>query len=200
MSRFLEYSPDQAYLLPPSVKDVLGADHLTFFRAPRGGAHGPEPVRECVQRRRGRVVCPGAAAEGMAVRLCVGDHEWEAFGAAHSGRPGVALSGGRSRAGQLGLERLPAAAGAGLERCFHAREMARERTIGWNRVYAVRNSKPCGGNFAAGPDDKSMSDGKPKGRPSGLHVGWQKQVLTHTLEALLRPRPEFFSSLVMPCR
>jgi len=31
MTRFLGYSPDQAYLLPPSVKDVLGEDHLAFF-------------------------------------------------------------------------------------------------------------------------------------------------------------------------
>ncbi len=31
MSRFLPYSPDQAYLLPPSVKDELGKDHLCFF-------------------------------------------------------------------------------------------------------------------------------------------------------------------------
>jgi transposase len=31
MTRFLAYSPDQAYLLPPSVKDELGADHLCFF-------------------------------------------------------------------------------------------------------------------------------------------------------------------------
>jgi transposase len=31
MSRFLAYNPDQAYLLPPNVKDVLGADHLAFF-------------------------------------------------------------------------------------------------------------------------------------------------------------------------
>ena len=30
MSRFLAYNPDQAYLLPPSVKDV-GTDHLAFF-------------------------------------------------------------------------------------------------------------------------------------------------------------------------
>src|ERR1035438_4541601 len=36
MSRFLEYSPEQAYLLPPSVKDELGADHLSFFLH-RGG-------------------------------------------------------------------------------------------------------------------------------------------------------------------
>ena len=31
MSRFLEYNPDQAYLLPPSVRDVLGEGHLCFF-------------------------------------------------------------------------------------------------------------------------------------------------------------------------
>lgn len=31
MTRFLPYNPDQAYLLPPNVKDVLGADHLVFF-------------------------------------------------------------------------------------------------------------------------------------------------------------------------
>ena len=31
MSKFYDYSPDQAYLLPPSVRDVLGAEHLCFF-------------------------------------------------------------------------------------------------------------------------------------------------------------------------
>src|SRR5438132_195215 len=31
MGRFLPYQPDQAYLLPPSVKDELGGDHLCFF-------------------------------------------------------------------------------------------------------------------------------------------------------------------------
>lgn len=31
MSRFRQYSPDQAYLLPPSVRDELGSDHLCFF-------------------------------------------------------------------------------------------------------------------------------------------------------------------------
>ena len=29
--RFLPYEPDQAWLLPPSVKDVLGEGHLCFF-------------------------------------------------------------------------------------------------------------------------------------------------------------------------
>lgn len=31
MTRFLPYSPDQAYLLPPNVKDVLGENHIVFF-------------------------------------------------------------------------------------------------------------------------------------------------------------------------
>jgi transposase len=31
MGRFLPYQPDQAYLLPPSVKDELEQDHLCFF-------------------------------------------------------------------------------------------------------------------------------------------------------------------------
>jgi transposase len=31
MSRFLSYSPEQAYLIPPDVKQVLGAKHLSFF-------------------------------------------------------------------------------------------------------------------------------------------------------------------------
>lgn len=31
MPNFYEYNPEQAYLLPPSVKDVLGKNHLCFF-------------------------------------------------------------------------------------------------------------------------------------------------------------------------
>ena len=31
MPNFLEYNPEQAFLLPPSVRDVLGEEHLCFF-------------------------------------------------------------------------------------------------------------------------------------------------------------------------
>lgn len=31
MGKFLDYSPEQAYLLPPSVRDVLGAGASVFF-------------------------------------------------------------------------------------------------------------------------------------------------------------------------
>lgn len=31
MGNFLEYNPDQAYLLPPTVREVLGEEHLCFF-------------------------------------------------------------------------------------------------------------------------------------------------------------------------
>jgi transposase len=31
MPNFCEYNPEQAYLLPPSVRDVLSEEHLCFF-------------------------------------------------------------------------------------------------------------------------------------------------------------------------
>ena len=31
MGKFMDYSPDQAYLLPPNVQDVLSARHMCFF-------------------------------------------------------------------------------------------------------------------------------------------------------------------------
>jgi transposase len=31
MANFLEYNPEQAYLLPPTIRDVLGEGHLCFF-------------------------------------------------------------------------------------------------------------------------------------------------------------------------
>ena len=31
MEKFMDYNPDQAYLLPPSVRDVLSSGHLCFF-------------------------------------------------------------------------------------------------------------------------------------------------------------------------
>jgi len=31
MANFLEYNPEQGYLLPPTVRDVLGEGHLCFF-------------------------------------------------------------------------------------------------------------------------------------------------------------------------
>ena len=31
IANFLEYNPEQAYLLPPSVQDVLGEGHLCFL-------------------------------------------------------------------------------------------------------------------------------------------------------------------------
>jgi transposase len=52
MSRFKVYSPDQAYLLPPSVGDELGSGHLCFF------------VREVVERLDMSVFEQSYSAEG----------------------------------------------------------------------------------------------------------------------------------------
>jgi transposase len=52
MSRFKDYSPDQAYLLPPSVRDELGEKHLCFF------------VREVIERLDMRVFELSYSPEG----------------------------------------------------------------------------------------------------------------------------------------
>lgn len=52
MSRFKVYSPDQAYLLPPSVRDELGSGHLCFF------------IREVIERLDMKVFEHSYSAEG----------------------------------------------------------------------------------------------------------------------------------------
>ena len=52
MSRFKQYRPDQAYLLPPSVRDELGSDHLCFF------------IRGVIERLDMRVFEQSYSAEG----------------------------------------------------------------------------------------------------------------------------------------
>jgi transposase len=52
MSRFKEYLPDQAYLLPPSVRDELGSGHLCFF------------IRGVIERLDMRVFVQSYSAEG----------------------------------------------------------------------------------------------------------------------------------------
>src|SRR5580658_6763975 len=52
MSRFKVYSPEQAYLLPPSVRDELGSGHLCFF------------VREVIERLDMSVFENSYSAEG----------------------------------------------------------------------------------------------------------------------------------------
>lgn len=52
MPNFMEYNPEQAYLLPPSVRDVLGEEHLCFF------------VHRAVERLDLREFEPGYSEEG----------------------------------------------------------------------------------------------------------------------------------------
>jgi len=85
-----------------------------------GGAHGSEEFRAGVWRRRWSAVLSGADVKGVAVCLRGRDHVGATTGAAHPGRLGAAVSGGRSAAGQLGAECVSATACAGIERRVHA--------------------------------------------------------------------------------
>src|SRR2546427_3172723 len=119
MSRFLELQPRSSVLIAAEREGRAGRGSSEFFPAPGSGAARPERVRAGLWRGRGSRVRAGSDAEGMALRLCVGDHERAAAGAANRGGPGLALSGGAA-CGQLGVERVSSSARAGAERCVHA--------------------------------------------------------------------------------
>jgi hypothetical protein len=113
MSRFHGYAPDQAYLLPPNVKDVLGEKHLCFH------LHGVVEKLDTAEfdeayGAEGRLAYPPKNdAEGVVVCVRVGGEFDAATGAAHSRRPGVPLSGGRTGTRPQDAERVSAAAPAG---------------------------------------------------------------------------------------
>src|SRR5258708_23895025 len=98
----------------------VGGRSFVLLPPSGGGAHGAEEFRAGLWGRRWSAVLSGADAEGVVVRLRGGDYVGTAGGAAHPGRSGIALSGGRSAAGQVGAERVSAAARAGAERRVHA--------------------------------------------------------------------------------
>src|ERR1017187_7687816 len=120
MGRFLPYEPDQAYLVPPSVKDELGEDHLCFFIHRAVEHMDLKSFEQVYGEEGGGAVLSGTDVEGVAVCLRGGDHVGGAAGEGHPGGPGGAVSGGRSAAGQLGVECVSTAARAGTERRLYA--------------------------------------------------------------------------------
>src|SRR5258707_8995890 len=98
----------------------VGGRPSVFLHPSGSGAYGPEEFRAGLWGRRWSAVLSGADVEGVVVCVCSGDHVGAAAGTAHPGRSGIALSGGRSAARQLGAECVSAAACAWAERRVHA--------------------------------------------------------------------------------
>lgn len=92
--KFLTYNPEQAYLLPPSVREVLGEDHVCFF------------VHRTVDRLEMGAFEHGYVEEGRpayhpGLLLKVWLYAYAlgaAAGAAGAGRLGLSIPGGRSDA------------------------------------------------------------------------------------------------------
>src|SRR5690348_762328 len=104
----------------PECEGRVGGRPSVLLHPSGGGAYGPGEFRAGLWGRRRSAVLSGADVEGVAVCLRAGDHVGAAFGAAHPGGSGAAVSGGRSAAGQLGVVGVSAAARAGTERRVHA--------------------------------------------------------------------------------
>ena len=83
MSRFHPYSPDQAYLLPPNARDVLGEDHLVLTEF-------EEPYCE----EGGGLYAPALMLKMWLYAYALGVNVGAAVGAEDMGRPGISLFGG----------------------------------------------------------------------------------------------------------
>src|SRR6266852_1737726 len=62
MSRFRPYNPDQAYLLPPSVKEVLPSGHLCFFLQQMMARLDLEPLEQEYSDEGGQLYHPALIA------------------------------------------------------------------------------------------------------------------------------------------
>ena len=113
MAKFFDYNPEQAYLLPPSVCDVLGSGHLCFFVRRVMAKLNLSALRNEYGGRPG--LCTGDVGFGLAVRLRAGGDQFAKIGTAHSRGFGISLFGGRGRAGSLDTEGVPATARQGTE-------------------------------------------------------------------------------------
>jgi hypothetical protein len=97
MSRFRTYSPDQAYLLPPSVKEVLPVGHLCFFLQQTVAKLDLELFELAYKEERWTVVRPSLDGQCVVVRLCDGDHVGTGVGATDCGGFAIAVSSGGER-------------------------------------------------------------------------------------------------------
>ena len=118
--KFLPYNPEQAYLLPPRVADVLGKEHLCFFLRRVVDRLDLNSFEEAYEDE-------GRPAYAPELLVAVWLYAY-ALGVTSSRRLeqrvredfGVSLLGGRGDAGFLDAEPVSSAARAGAQRSVHA--------------------------------------------------------------------------------
>ena len=119
MGKFLDYNPDQAYLLPPSVHDVLGPGHLCFFLRRVVAKLNLRAFREEYGEEGGPAYAPEMLISVWLYAYALNVTSSRRFGAAHSRRFGISLFGGRRDAGSLDAKCVSSATWQGIERFVH---------------------------------------------------------------------------------
>src|ERR1700680_1467369 len=105
-AEFLRIQPRASVFVTAERAGGIGKRAFVLFWASCGGGVEFGSVRGGVSRGRISGVSPGADAEGVVVRVRVGDDEFAAAGGADRGGFGVAVFGGRGATGLLGAERF----------------------------------------------------------------------------------------------
>jgi len=115
MAKFFDYNPEQAYLLPPSVCDVLGSGHLCFLVRRVMAKLNLSALRNEYGEEGGPAYAPEMLASVWLYADALGVTSSPKIGTAHSRGFGISLFGGRGRAGSLDTEGVPATARQGTE-------------------------------------------------------------------------------------
>ena len=174
MGKFLDYNPDQAYLLPPSVRDVLGEGHLCFFLRVWWETQSERVSRRIWGGRRAGLRA-GDADFGLAVRVCAGGHCLATVGAAHSRRLGISLFGGGAAPDHWTLNDFRRRHAKGLNDLFtHVVELARASGMGsWAMWPSTRRAlRPTPRGIASTPSKRCARSGHGIRRDIRR---WQKQ-------------------------
>src|SRR5260370_11850838 len=120
MGRFLQYEPDQAYLVPPSVKDELGEDDLCFF-IHRAVEHlDLRSFEQAYGEEGGELYHPAVMLKVWLYAYGVGITSARRLEQRIREDLGLRYLAGGARPDNWALSGVPAAARAGIERCVHA--------------------------------------------------------------------------------
>src|ERR1039458_4411900 len=153
MSRFLPYSPDQAYLLPPSVKDELGEDHLSVFLHRVVERLDMTEFENAYSDEGGELYAPTLMLKVWLYAYALGITSARRLEQRIREDLGLRYLAGGQRPGQLGVKRVPAAERAGEDPAAHSAlaESVRRQRSGPRRgnAGAGRGTGTAAGGVAA---------------------------------------------------
>ena len=138
MGKFRAYEPEHVWLLPPSVKDVLGEGHLSLFIHEMAERLDTSGMEACYSDEGQPGYHPKLLLKLWLYAYCLGVTSESAGGAAHARGPGISLSGRRCKPDHWTLNNFRRRHPRTLNDVF-TQVVESARAQGWIRMRRVSN-------------------------------------------------------------